>query len=173
MVQMSSALFSRYFLMCGVSGVKARTLKLAQEDVARLSSELLSLRASSDEVKNEHRRLQEELARRDTEEAQQEKGGLGIGEGMSELNPELSEELARLRHDNKELNAQVFRLYVHFFTCAYVWSSFYYYICENFVSVVFSLTRASNHAFQDELRYFLCPNGCPSPSSLFCQHYSF
>lgn len=134
MVQILRASCSLYFLLCGLTG-KARALRLAQEDVASLSSELQSLRTSSDEVKNEHRRLQEELARRDTEEAQQEKGGLGIGEGMSELNPELSEELARLRHDNRQLNAQVFRLDVRwrvaslcFSTCTYDWSSFYYCI---------------------------------------------
>lgn len=57
---------------------KLRELKLAQEDVVRLTREVQALSDGSEAVRGEHRRLQEELKSREMEE--QTVGG-GIGQG--------------------------------------------------------------------------------------------
>ncbi|CAM9647625.1 unnamed protein product, partial [Sphacelaria rigidula] len=68
-----------------------RELKLAQEDVSRLTAEVRALTDGSGAVRDEHRRLHEELKRREMEKAEAEEArGCGIGQGVSELNPELS-----------------------------------------------------------------------------------
>ena len=67
-------------------------------------------------MRSQHQKLQEELARMAREEAERDGGGGGIGQGMSELNPALSEELARLRRHNEQLAAKVFRVAV-FWLC--------------------------------------------------------
>eukprot|EP00903_Cladosiphon_okamuranus_P013669 g12730.t1 len=86
---------------------KSRELEMAQDEVTRLSQEVRALADGSGAARNEHRRLQEELYSRALEDTERAADGAGIGEGMSELNPALTEELARLRRTNEQLLAKV------------------------------------------------------------------
>lgn len=58
--------------------IQARELKLAQENVSRMTRDIQALSEESAAVRSEHRRLEEDLKRRVMEE---EAGGGGIGEG--------------------------------------------------------------------------------------------
>lgn len=65
---------------------QSRELKLAQEEVSRLSREVQDLADGSGVVRNEHQKLQEELNRRTMEEAEADgAAGSGIGHGKSRL----------------------------------------------------------------------------------------
>lgn len=61
---------------------QSRELKLAQEEVSRLSHEVQILADGSGAVRNEHHKLQEELNRRTLKEAEGggDSGGIGQGE---------------------------------------------------------------------------------------------
>ncbi|CAB1118982.1 unnamed protein product [Ectocarpus sp. CCAP 1310/34] len=107
---------------------QSRELETAREESARLSQEVKDLRESYEAARGEQRRLQERWTARDTEGSDDEWAGGGIGEGghgflgaellggvfagqavvgISEFNPELMEEMARLRLANEQLKAKV------------------------------------------------------------------
>ncbi|CAM9369379.1 unnamed protein product [Ectocarpus sp. 6 AP-2014] len=86
---------------------QSRELETTREESARLSHEVKDLRESYETARGEQRRLQERWTTRDTEGSDEEWAGGGIGEGISEFNPELMEEMARLRLANEQLTAKV------------------------------------------------------------------
>jgi hypothetical protein len=73
-------------------------LEQARAAASSASSAVKDLADGSDAARAVSRRLQEELLERQQLESRRDEGG--VGQGWSELNPELTEEMARLRRDN-------------------------------------------------------------------------
>jgi chromosome segregation ATPase len=77
-----------------------------QDELLKLKQEKMTLANSNQEFTKGSQAQQEEieeLGRRIQQEEKAKKEAAGVGEGMSELNPELKEEVLRLRNENDQL----------------------------------------------------------------------
>jgi chromosome segregation ATPase len=77
-----------------------------QDELLKLKQEKMTLASSNREFTKGSQAQQEEieeLGRRIQQEEKAKKEAAGVGEGMSELNPELKEEVLRLRNENDQL----------------------------------------------------------------------
>ena len=77
-----------------------------QDELLKLKQEKMTLASSNQEFTKGSQAQQEEieeLGRRIEQEEKAKKEAAGVGEGMSELNPELKEEVLRLRNENDQL----------------------------------------------------------------------
>jgi hypothetical protein len=81
-------------------------LETSESLVARLRTENDSLRGDQSDTRQQTQLLAEEL-KTTAEQLREKERTNGIGEGMSELNPALMQELNRLRAENKELSEKL------------------------------------------------------------------
>lgn len=77
-------------------------LEDSEAETVSLRAEVVSLRGDQTEHRHQAQHLAEEL-RTTAEQLRQKERMNGIGEGMSELNPALMQELNRLKNENKDL----------------------------------------------------------------------